>query len=87
MARRGYINVDGDCVTFTKSVLRADGTRGRIMIGIHVDAGIIATDDESAKRLYEQLIAELQEDYKLSSYGKLEWYLGCKIEQDLEKVL
>jgi hypothetical protein len=68
MARHRYINVDGDCVTFMKSVRKDDGTRSRIIIGMHVD-GIIATDDE---RMYGQLIAELQEDFKLSSNGKLE---------------
>jgi len=80
MARHGYTNVDGDCVTFMKSVHRDNGTKSRIIIGMHVDDGIVATDDE---RMYEQLITELQEDFKLSSHGQLEWYLGCKIEQDL----
>jgi hypothetical protein len=82
MARHGYSNVDGDCVTFMKSVRKEDGTSSKIIIGMHVDDGIVATNDV---KMYDQLIAELQEDFKLSSYGKLEWYLGCKIEQDLDK--
>ena len=82
MARHGYTNVDGDCVTFMKNARKEDGTPSKIIIGMHVDDGIVATNDE---KMYDQLIAELQEDFKLSSYGKLEWYLGCKIEQDLGK--
>ena len=30
----------------------------------------------------EQLITGLKSDFELSSYGKLEYYLGCKIVQD-----
>ena len=52
-----------------KSVHKDDGTRSRIIIGMHVDHGIVTADNES---MYEQLITELQEDFKLSSYGKLE---------------
>jgi len=37
------------------------------------------------KEIYEKFIAELQKDFVLSSHGKLEWYLGCKIIQDMEK--
>ena len=70
--------MDGDCVTVMKSVHTEDGTRSRIIIGMHVDDDIVATDDEN---IYEQLITELQEDFKLRSYGKLGWYLGYKIEQ------
>ncbi len=39
----------------------------------------------SNKEIYEKFIAELQKDFVLSSHGKLEWYLGCKIIQDMKK--
>lgn len=51
MARHGYINIEGDCVTFMKSVHKDDGTRSTIIIGMHVDDGVVAADDES---MYEQ---------------------------------
>lgn len=44
--------MDGDCVTFMKSVHKEDGTRSRTIIGMYVDDGIVATDDE---KMYEQL--------------------------------
>jgi predicted dehydrogenase len=34
---------------------------------------------------YEELIADLQKEFTLSSQGPLEWYSGCKVVQDLER--
>ncbi len=31
------------------------------------------------------MVVELQRDFVLSFHGKLEWYLGCKIIQDMER--
>ena len=70
MARHGYTNVDGDCVTFIKSVHRDNGTKSRIIIGMHVDDGIVATNDE---RMYEQLITELQEAELARTAGMVSW--------------
>ena len=82
MHKHGYTNIDGDCVTFSKIKRRADGADSRIIIGMHVDDGIVCTNDEG---LYEELIADLQKEFTLSSHGPLEWYLGCKVVQDLER--
>ncbi len=38
----------------------------------------------SNEEMYEKFIVELQRDFVLSTHGKLEWYLGCKIIQDME---
>jgi hypothetical protein len=54
----------------------------RIIIGMHVDDGIVCTNVE---KLYDELIEHLQKEFLLSSYGRLEWYLGCKVVQDLEQ--
>ena len=82
MHRHGYTNINGDCVTFSKIKVRDDGTVSRIIIGMHVDDGIVCTNDE---KLYDELIEDLQKEFLLSSYGPLEWYLGCKVVQDLEQ--
>ena len=47
-----------------------------------MDDGIVCA---SREEIYEKFIVELQRDFVLSSHGKLEWYLGCKIVQDKEK--
>jgi hypothetical protein len=39
----------------------------------------------SRKEIYEKFIMEQQGDFVFSSHGKLEWYLGGKIIQDMEK--
>ena len=53
-----------------------------IIIGMHVDDKIVCTNN---KGLYEELSADLQKEFTLSSQGPLEWYLGCKVVQDLER--
>jgi len=82
MDKHGFTNVDGDGVTFVKTVRNESGKESKIMIGLHVDDGIVCTNDD---KLYEQLISDLKEDYELSSYGELEYYLGCKVVQDLAR--
>ena len=69
MHRHGYTKIDGDCVTFSKIKTKDDGTMSRIIIGIHVDDSIVCTNDE---KLYEVLIEDLQKEFLLSSYGRLE---------------
>ena len=66
MHRHGYTNTDSDFVTFSKIKTRADGTDSRIIIGMHVDDGIVCTNDEG---LYKELIADLQKEFTLSSQG------------------
>jgi hypothetical protein len=47
-----------------------------------VDDGIVCV---SSEEMYERFIVEVQRDFVLSFHGKLEWYLGCKTIQDMEK--
>ena len=79
--KHGYKNIDGDGVTFIKEAKKSNGRVSKIIIGLHVDDGIICTDDTE---MYDRLVGELEEDFVLSSHGKLEYYLGWKIEQDLQ---
>jgi len=54
-----------------KSARKEDGTPSRLIIGMHADDGIVATNDE---KMYDQLIAELQEDFKLLwQAGMVSW--------------
>ena len=53
-----------------------------MIIRMHVDDGIVCV---SGKEVYEKFIAELRRDFVVSSHGELEWFLGCKIIQDMEK--
>ena len=80
MGDHGYENIDGDGVTFVKEVTGQGGKKSKIIIGLHADDGIVFISDPE---LYEQLIKELKEEFELSSCGILEYYLGCKITQDL----
>ena len=34
--------------------------------------------------MYKQFIDELQADFDLSDCGKLQWFLGCKVEHDIQ---
>ena len=82
MKDHGFTNVDGDGVTFVKIENQRNGSSNKLIVGMHVDDGIVCA---SSKEIYEKFIVELQRDFVLSSHGKLEWYLGCKIIQDMEK--
>ena len=59
-----------------------DGKEKTIILTIHVDDGCAACDDED---MYKEFLDEMREDFDLSDSGKLEWFLGCKVEQDLVK--
>ncbi len=59
-----------------------DGSINKLIVGMHVDDGIVCA---SGEEIYEKFIVELQGDFVLSSHGKLEWYLGCKIIQDMAR--
>ena len=78
----GFHNVDGDGVTFIKEKSNEDGTKSKIMLALWVDDAICATNDEV---MYKQFLDELKEVFDLSDSGKLEWFLGCRVEQDLER--
>ena len=82
MIKHGFNNVDGDGVTFVKFENQRNGSISKLIIGMYVDDGIVCA---SNKEVYEKFIAELQKDFVLSSHGKLEWYLGYKIIEDMKK--
>ena len=82
MKDHGFTNVDGDGVTFVKIENQRDGSINKLIVGMHVDDGIVCA---SSEEIYNKFIVEIQRDFVLSSHGKLEWYLGCKIIQDMEK--
>jgi hypothetical protein len=82
MKYHGFSNVDGDGVTFIKIENQRDGTIDKLIVGMHVDDGIVCA---SSKEVYEKLVADLQKDFVLRLHGELRGYLGCKIVQDLLK--
>ena len=78
----GFHNVDGDGVTFMKERSNADGSKSKIMLALWVDDAICATNDEV---MYQEFLSELKQEYDLSDSGKLKWFLGCRVIQDLEQ--
>jgi len=64
-----------------KEVKKADGTTSKIILTIHVDDAIVATNDD---QFYTEYLTKLGRDFELSVNGKLNWFLGCKVEQDLK---
>jgi hypothetical protein len=57
-----------------------NGKLCKLLLTVHVDDGLAACNDEN---MYNQFIEELQLDFDLSDSGKLQWFLGCKVEQDI----
>ena len=57
-----------------------NGKLCKLLLTVHVDDGLAACNDED---MYKQFIDELQQDFDLSDSGKLQWFLGCKVEQDI----
>jgi len=64
-----------------KEVKKADGTTCKIILKIHVDDAIVATNDD---QFYADFLTKLGKDFEVSDSGKLIWFLGCKVEQDLQ---
>jgi hypothetical protein len=75
----GFTNIDGDGVTYVKTQLDEKGFESKILMSIHVDDGIAASNNE---RMYKEFIAAMSKDFDLSDSGELKWFLGCKVEQD-----
>ena len=50
-----------------------------ILIAIWVDDGIIAA---STQKLVDETLSSLREEYKMSSTGEVDWFLGTKIDID-----
>jgi hypothetical protein len=57
-----------------------NSTTLQILLTIHVDDAIVATNDDD---VYQRFLQELGTEFELSANGKLTWFLGCKVEQDL----
>lgn len=55
-----------------------------VLLSIYVDDGIAATNDE---KLYREFLTALRKDFELSDQGKLNWYLGVSVTQDLANKL
>jgi hypothetical protein len=82
LLEHGFENLDTDGVTFKKETTKLDGTVSKILLTIHVDDAIVATNDDE---YYQKFMDELGTSFELSASGKLTWFLGCKVEQDLVK--
>jgi len=77
----GFKNLDSDGVAFMKEVKKTDGTTSEIILTTHVDDAIVATNDN---QFYAEFLTKLGKDFELSDSGKLNWILGCKVEQNLK---
>jgi hypothetical protein len=56
MKDHGFTNVDGDGVTFVKIENQRNGSSNKLIVGMHVDDGIVCA---SSKEIYEKFIVEL----------------------------
>ena len=80
LKQHNFYNLDGDGVTFMKEENR-NGKMCKLLLTVHVDDGLAACNDE---HMYKEFIDELQQDFDLRDCGKLQWFLGCKVEQDIQ---
>jgi len=78
----GFENLDSNGVTFKKEKKNKNGTISKILLMIHVDDTIVATNDDD---MYQRFLQELGSEFELCTSGKLTCFLGCKVEQDLKK--
>jgi len=78
----GFENLDSDGVTFKKEKKNKNGTTSKILLTIHVDDAIVATNDDD---MYQRFLQELGTKFEVSASSKLTWFLGCKVEQYLMK--
>jgi len=80
LIEHGFENLDTDGVTFKKETKKQDGTVSKLLLTIHVDDAIVATNDDE---YYQKFMDELGTSFELSASSKLTWFIGCKVEQDL----
>ena len=71
--------MDNNGVIFVKNVKKDDGSVSTILLGIHVDHGLVACSD---KAMYKEFIAAMSKDFDLSDSGELKWFLDGKVGQD-----
>jgi len=81
MSTHKFNNIDGDGIKFMKTRINGDGSTSKIIVGVHVNDGSACTNDDT---MYEESIQEFQQDLTLNTLGKLQWNLGCQIEQEKE---
>ena len=79
LIKYGFTNLDDDGVTFMKRQHNAEGTESKIILSMHVDDGLAASNDPV---MYAAFLDALRQDFDLSDCGELSWLLGCKVEQD-----
>jgi hypothetical protein len=70
-------------VTFRKEEQNKDSTTSKILPAIHVDDAIVVATNNID--IYQRFLQELGSELELSASGKLTWFLGCNVEQNLEK--
>ena len=75
----GFQNLDEDGVTFIKRQRDRHGAESKIVLSMHVDDGLAASNDPA---MYAAFLDALRKDFELSDCGELSWLLGCKVEQD-----
>eukprot|EP00961_Rhodomonas_salina_P291375 3931950-Rhodomonas_salina.1 len=75
LLKYGFKPIGGDRVTF---LLRCG--LSVVLLSIYVDDGISAINNEA---LYKEFLADLSKDFELSDQGKLDWYLGVSVKQDV----
>jgi hypothetical protein len=71
-------SVEGTLFRLTRE---RDGKTSTLLISLYVDDGACCTNDEI---LYQEFLKALEDKYKLSDTGNLEWHLGIKVTQDTE---
>ena len=77
----GFTNLDDDGVTYIKCQPGPHGQQSKIVLSMHVDDGLAASNDPL---MYQSFMTALKKDFELSDCGELSWLLGCKVEQDRE---
>jgi len=64
----GLKTLDIDGVTFMKEVKKADGTTSKIILTIHVDDAVVATNND---QFNAEFLTEPDKDFELSDNGRL----------------
>lgn len=62
-SQHGFENLDTDGVTFIKQRTNADKSVSKMMLSIHVDDGLAASNDNA---MYQQFLQELRTDFELN---------------------
>jgi len=71
LLEHGFENLDIDGITFKIETTKQDETISKILLTIHVDDAILASDDDE---YYQKFMDELGTSFELSASGKLTWF-------------